>query len=226
MEKIHSLLNRISSTGNEIAGKYAVLSLLNEATSPLLKNFKDISHYPRFQHKYHAKNIILEGKLEELRGLIIAGIFEYADIRLGDNKGNYDVKGYHGDSGASRADQLLQKISLCETLSGLNQLMYDCFVNNHVGTFSGGWFSQIRTNPTSLFTCVCRKLLSQFVADVPPPPMGAGNDKKLRYGGYQGSQGCLNRIAYYIQHTPPPAGLSREQFITNESANILKAFKG
>ena len=216
----------IDIPSSEIAGKYIVLSMLNEETSCLLREFKIKNAFPLFEHLSTAK-VDVERIKDIVKQCILNGIAEYQSLRLGVNNSGYTVKGSHGSAGDDRARELKTAINGSVTLAELNTALYGCFVTNRIGAFSGGWLSGINTNPTSLFTCVCRKLLGQFVrlGDEVEASRLKKNDKS-RYGGYVGPQGSLNRLIHYVQTTPVPENTAAELFITNEAANLLKAIKG
>lgn len=212
-------LEKTASSGKEIAGKYTNLSLLNEATSPLVKAFKDKMNYPRFRSKYIPNKISLEKRLDYLQYLILLGIKEYGAIRNGTNDNRYNTKGHHGSDGATRATDLAQAVKESQTIDALQLAMYNCFSKND-------WFNKIRTNETSLFTCVCRHLLSEFIDDGPAPAQVVRNSApQVPHGQNAGNAKCLNRMVNYIIQRPLPAGTSRERYITDESANLLNALK-
>ena len=228
-------------------GKYINLSMVNEATSPLIKAFKDGRSYPRFREKYHkakvAYNMVpvalpmlmgvdgleLDDRVYFLKRLVTMGIDEYLNIRCKAIKSSYGSSGHHGDAGLTRAAELNKAVQACTTTQDVSKKMYDCFINNKIGTFSGGFFSKIRTEPTSLFTCICRYLLTAFVD---PGPSGVKAPVPIHWSkltlqpGLKGSEHSIDRMAYYIHNSPIPVGQSESLHVTNEAPRLLDALKG
>ncbi|TYT75926.1 hypothetical protein [Desulfobotulus mexicanus] len=216
-------------------GKYVILSLLNEATSSLIKAFKDKAAYPRFREKYHRliteiKHIVAlklpllaDGNYPYeyyLRELILYGIKEYLAIQMKEGENVYDDKGFHGADGIKRANALYASIEQAESETQINQIMYKCFKENKVGDFSGGWFSGINTHPTSLFTCVCRSLLA--IAESP-----VGQVKNEMKWSEKSAEKCINRMIEFMYARGPDSDhVAKSQHITKESENLLKALKG
>lgn len=220
---------------NFFGGKYIVLSLLNESTSSLVKTFKSSRDLPCFVSKYysHAK-LNLDNRTEELKASILKGVFEYADLQ--DTKGNpnpkYATTGYHGSAGMQRAEALHDAVCACKNFVELSQVIYNCFANNRVGSFTGNRFtSSIQTKPTSLFTCVCRNLLNQFAVNAPSAEIERAQllgrqDRSMKYGGFTSDSGAINRMVYYIHYAPIPAEISADLFITSEAPQLLLALRG
>ncbi|TWI67777.1 hypothetical protein LZ24_02706 [Desulfobotulus alkaliphilus] len=212
-------------------GKYVILSLLNEATSPLIKTYKDQMGYPRFREKYHkAKSPINQAAMklpapgemdypDYLKILIFQGIREYMAIQMKEVK-SYSDSGSHGSSGIKRARALSVCVEQASSEVEINQIMYRCFKENKVGDFSGGWFSGINTHPTSLFTCVCRSLLANAESPV-------GSVIKEMKWSEKSAEKCINRMIQFIYARGPASDkVSKSLHITNESESLLKALKG
>ncbi len=200
------------------AGKYIILSLLNEAVSPLIKGFKDKKGMPRFENKYK-----LEDKLSTIeasnfiRALLVAGIAEYEVLRTRKAK----KKGSHGKAGLKRAGALRTALENCKTTPQMSQVVYDCFKNNKVGSFKGGFLNKIRTNPSSLFTCVCRVLLPTFIGNVDSVKNWHKRGRQLK-----GKGNTIQCLAHKATHS----GFDRSEdtvveFITTLSPELLKAIK-
>jgi hypothetical protein len=108
-------------------------------------------------------------------------------------------------------------------------VLYECFIDNKVRdgqggqAFKGGLLSKIRTNETSLFTCVCRALLSgsvgsginngPFKLSAAKPPGGIRNNG-------------ISRMKALIRDQPVDGNLSPASFITSKAAELLAALKG
>lgn len=216
-------------------GKYINLSMLNEATSPLVKSFKDAKNYPRFRAKYHVQNpnkksalpmplgLDLNGESVLLKMRIIQGIDEYLSIQLKVSKFGYQDDGSHGKDGVKRALELKSVIETCGTKDEICENMYRCFKDNKIGTFSGGWFSGIRTEATSLFTCICRNLLSGLALPFsnPAPKLKDGYDAKSKL-----PKESIDRMVSFITNTMIPDGCSDFMHITKQAPSLLTALKG
>ncbi|MEY2699657.1 MAG: hypothetical protein RIQ52_412 [Pseudomonadota bacterium] len=224
---------------NMVGGKYILLSMLNETTSRLIKNFKDQQGYACFRGNHQLKDIHVQLDYQSaeafafLKELVLAGINEYVCIHTGPkNKSEFGSGGFHGGSGIDRANALRIEVESCKTTGDLSNKLYACFIENKIGTFTGGWLSKIRTNPTSLFTCVCRYLLAPFVVDslesgVFQRPVSAPWDKNTIPKNKSGLDG-IARMAEYIRKDSLVNIQDRleGQYITDVAANILVALRG
>jgi hypothetical protein len=231
-----------------VGGKYIILSMLNEATSRLIKDFKEQKGYACFRGKYHQPKDILPDRPEIIQAppdyqseeaflffqeLVRLGISEYICIHSEvKNKSVFGSGGFHGGSGIERAIALSSEVNACKTTGDLSKKLYTCFIENRIGTFTGGWSSKIRTNPTSLFTCVCRYLLAPFVVDslesgVFQRPVSAPWDKNTIPKNKSGLDG-IARMAEYIRKDSLVNIQDRleGQYITDVAANILVALRG
>ena len=216
-------------------GKYIILSMLNEATSPLIKSFKDEKHYPRFRGKYHLPDpnkksampmplgLDLGAECVLLKMRIKQGIDEYLSIQLKVSKSGFHDEASHGKEGVKRALALKSVIETCGTKEEVCETMSKCFKDNKVGTFSGGLFSGIKTEATSLFTCVCRNLLSGLAQPFtnPAPKLKAGFDPKLKE-----RKESIDRMVSYICNTMIPDNCSDFRHITTLAPKLLTALKG
>lgn len=193
-----------------LGGKYAPLALLNEATSELIRTFKAHNQYPIFR----GKNSLF------VQQVILKGIDEYDSLNGERNRANAEIKnrweraGRHSDSGKRRAAALRLVIQNSTTYREIDRAIHQCFVENLIGDFRGGLFSGINTNPRSLFTCVCRHLLSNFVQADP-----ASRPRLLTEMPY------FDRMITYISNINPPPDINAEQLITRNAAGILLALR-
>ena len=220
------------------SNKYLILSFLNESTSTLVYEFKTKKQHPRFDTTYkkpvgpslntgfnHS-----EDALAIMQQKIITGINEYNCLRL--DSGVYTAGGIHGDAGLKRANALRTAILECDDQLRLNNVIYDCFVENIIRSgnrvaFKGGIFSKIQTNQTSLFTCICRALLSDSV-------MPKGRDGRfhltapISLSNLKGQDKCISRIKAFIynQSGSRDAAQSNALFITAKSQELLDALRG
>ncbi|AJI56851.1 hypothetical protein LA02_1522 [Francisella philomiragia] len=97
---------------------------------------------------------------KKLQKGLVDGVLQY--IYLHNYKINpnaFSKAGYHSSNGLKRALELLRVAANVKESVDIEKAMIDCFKKNKIGDFKGGFFSQIRSNPTSLFTCVCRTLI-------------------------------------------------------------------
>jgi hypothetical protein len=222
-------------------GKYVILSMLNEATSPLIKAFKDVFCYPRFREKYHQAKIFPAALhlpypesipyADFLKALISSGIGEYFNIQLHGAANVYGKdSGHHGSDGIRRAEELHKEIVKCQNADEISRVFHRCFIDNKVGSFSGGWFSGIRTNPTSLFTCVCRCLLSlAVVKDSSLRSVKERKDEKVdmsRQPGVKGPENGIKRMILYLKVQFPISENDDElQYITKIADKLLGALE-
>jgi hypothetical protein len=166
----------------EINNQYLKIALLNEITSPLLVEYKRRKELPLILPR-HAHNVRRADQrsylysygdiFDDLKDKILVGIDNYLDIthrhRHRDNDLNRNHAGSHGKKGRTRADQLQRAIRDCDTIDDLGQILSQCFVNNRVGTFTGGIFSKVRAHNMSLFTFVIESIGQPFsIYDTPP----------------------------------------------------------
>jgi hypothetical protein len=165
----------------------------------------------------------LNGESVLLKMRIIQGIDEYLSIQLKVSKSGYQDDGSHGKDGVKRALALKSAMETCGTKDEICESMYRCFKENKIGTFSGGWFSGINTEATSLFTCICRNLLSGLAQPFsnPAPKLKAGYDVKLKF-----HKESIDRMVSFITNTMIPDGCSDFMHITKQAPDLLTALKG
>lgn len=207
---------KVSGGKGIYSGKYIILSLFNEAVSPLVKKFKMNKKMPVFKNKYNMINKLntVDG-FNFVRPMIINGIEEYLGIHETKTIKGRDTKGHHGDSGLKRAKQLRDEINKSTTTEGINKILYSCFKNNSVGNFKGGMFSKIRTNPSSLFTCICRASMVLFI--VP-------DSKTSRKLNLKGNNKTIQRMANKVETLDfDSSKLSETEFITAHASVLLSA---
>lgn len=216
----------VKNSKGTYANKYILLSLFNEALSPLIKEFKRKKGMPFFEGKYNVIQKMYEDGTEGagfIKRLLNAGIDEYLDIHDTKLIKGKSKKGHHGSKGVTRAKELKKEINRKTTTRDMSGVLYDCFKRNRVGSFSGGTFSRIRTKPSSLFTCVCRSLLGPFTS------CSAKGRRSLN--GKQNAVACLLdeaaaidffRVTDSKKQTDPP---SETEIITANSSRFLKRLK-
>ncbi|AXA34660.1 hypothetical protein [Francisella adeliensis] len=163
-----------------INDRYLKIGLLNEITNPLLVEYKRLKRLPLILTR-HAHNVRRANQrcylycydeiFDSLKDRILVGIDNYLDItyQYGGDELNRNHDGIHGKKGSTRAGQLRIAIRDCGTTDDLGQILSLCFVNNRVGTFTGGIFSKVRAYNMSLFTFVIESIGQLFsIYDTPP----------------------------------------------------------
>ena len=235
---IYALLGTAFNGRGGYNGSYIILSYLNECTSTLIHEFKRMKGIPSFTSSYNKpvgpslNTGFNHGDLTffNMQQELIIGINEYLCLRL-DPKG-YDTKGYHADSGYDRARALREAILGCKDESGLNKVVFNCFIKNKIDSngeykgFSGGLFSQIRTYPTSLFTCICRSLL--FSSVLPPTGDKFSLSASKHASVLKGDDKGISRMKALIhnQSDRRDGAQSAALFITSKAPELLVALKG
>lgn len=238
-EAIYDLLEECFGDKGAYDKSYITLSYLNECTSTLLHEFKKINNIISFDtiYKKPIGPSLVSLKIEHnelvffnMQKQIIIGINEYFCLRL-DPQG-YSKKGFHGDAGLERAIALREAISSCKLESELNRVVYNCFIKNKIDPtpsssgFNGGFFSKVRTNPTSLFTCISRSLLSSSV--VPPNKDGFTLMPSKNASMYPGDDKGIYRMKILIKNESGKRDSQQTpaSFITIKSPELLVALKG
>ena len=227
-----ALLDKENITFNE--GTYLNNALINEAVSPLVKAFKVKNSIPRFTQKYPKDD---PTAIQGMKELIILSVDEYTQNMREEDKNRI---GYHGSYGLERAAQLKELMLDDNTATSdqITTILYNCFIKNKVGSFSGGFFSKIQTNPASLSTYVFKKVMGAYLEKT---PLLMGWFKET-YPSINSPNDCILRMVLYINRCEQiPDNYDYDEsgynlnclfdnrtyndFITKESANLLAHMK-
>lgn len=201
-------------------GTYLNNALINEAVSPLVKKFKLAHQLPLFVNKYPKESPLAINGMKEL---IQNGVIQY-ELYMEAKERN--SRGHHGPEGRNRALQLRESINSATTRNDIINILYRCFITNRVGTFTGGFFSKIQTNPDSLTTCVFRYVMGSYLI------------KTTLVSGWfivggpvsDGPNDCILRMKKYLDKSGPVPDADDadacDTFITQHSAGLLTAMRG
>jgi len=229
-----SPINRVDPRRDQ----YVVLSLFNEATSPLIKQFKKLKGFPLFRFKYRTLDRKMLDDPETFpiqKKLIMQGVEEYEllhDQEKGDrSKGLFGVGGSifrgvrHGEDGKRRAELLKIKLGTCTDHSSILDVLNQCFASRPSGDFAA-ISGNIGTNPKSLFTCICRSLLPLYLIEASKYEMNAGERIQATPTTLAaGNDGLLRMAHWAISHRGQTGDDSVDVYLTKKSDDILKEFR-
>lgn len=220
--------NRIIKGDHASRSDYVNVCILNETSSPLLREFKSKMRFPLFHVDYSIpeSSALLEGNY--LRAMAMNGVIEYLTINDPSNAVKNDDKGSHGKKGIKRAKDLMAELE--RGVDSYQRTMFELFANGRINGASGydTFGNRINTNDNSLFTCIARNILPVFLS----PSICSYDDKpgggKWKIAEIQGEQGAINRMLawgakIYLKESSPKPEI--RSFINKNADSLLKALR-